>query len=175
MKIIAFSFLLLLSGYCTAQNQYIVLHKGDTIRGKRIVVARKRTYIRTAEGKLRFPNNEVAVVQGRRHKFVVAENPFVNRYYPYRVTVDGKVKMLEDRANDLFIVKVLNFVVIEDKMYPIDRVYLSNEIWDILAGCKAFEEKYRDRRQRNPFILNVTRQRKFWREMIAFYNAECGE
>jgi len=152
MKMFVFCFLSLLTGVCFAQDNYLILHKGDTIYGKRIVVGHKRTYIRTPEGKLKFPTPEVREYRTSRARYMVFKNPFVNTYYDYRVEVDGPVRLLRDRGADDVNVRCSDYVFIEGRFLPIIEAYMSDEIWDIMAQCEAYREKYEDRKVKRLFM-----------------------
>lgn len=161
----------------TQSKEYIVKHNGDTIYGKSIFVNYKFTRLKTTDGRKKIPTSEVHAVYQKNRKYLIYENPFVNQLLPYRVLADGEATLLFDDHSFLTLVDCLDFVVLEEELYPIDEYHLSDELWKEMASCDAFRKKYRafkkERENKKLLVLNK-KIRKKWAEMISFYNKNCG-
>ena len=63
----------------------------------------------------------------------------------------------------------------EGKFYMLSRPYLSDELWEIMRRCAAFEQTYKAYRQENldKKWMIFPKQERIWREMIDDYNRQC--
>lgn len=175
------SLLLLLPLFGLVQQQdYLILHQGDTIHGKYIKRNSINKYIhfRTDTGKIKIPSKDVKAFYWKNKKYGVYEDPCEGGLSAYRVLIEGKATFLhsggvEDYCPDL--------VIFNNEIYPIKRKHhFSEEIWNILSKCPAFEEKYKAyyHEHRNKTIVwewAYRKSRTTYLEMIRYYNANCGK
>lgn len=171
--------LLFLPIFGSAQHQdYLILHKGDTIKGKYISLNSKYTRFRTDAGKIKMSTADVKEFYWKKNKYKVLEDPCEGGMSSYKVLIDGKVAFLFSGGYEDYCPELL---VIEDKIYPVLRKrHFSEDAWNILATCPAFREKYKDyfNERRNKTIIWEWAYRKSRTkilEMISDYNKNCGQ
>ena len=174
---IAILFIPLLS--FSKHQDYIVLHKGDTIYGKYIKrnSINKYIHIRTDTGKIKVPTKDVKEFYWKNKKYRVYEDPCEGGLSAYSVLVEGKVSLLHSGGYEDYCPQLL---IINNEVFPLERKHhFSDEAWNILSKCLAFEEKYEAyySERRNKIIVwewVYRKSRTKLLEMIRYYNSSCG-
>ncbi|HMO32260.1 MAG TPA: hypothetical protein PKE63_10965 [Lacibacter sp.] len=162
------------------QQDYLVLHEGDTLYGKYINrnSINKTIHFRTDRGTIKLPTTDVKEFYWKSSKHRVYKDPCESGMSAYRVLIEGSVSFLhsggrEDYCPDL--------ILINDEIYPFKRRdHFSKEAWSRLSKCTAFEEKYTAyyNEHRNQTIVwewTYRKSRTKWLEMIRYFNANCGK
>lgn len=161
------------------QLDYIVLHQSDTIYGK--YVKGMNDYInnyirlRTDTGKIKIPTKDVKEIYWNKRKYWVYIDSCEGGWEKYEVVIEGIVSFLYLKGN--YNGYCEDMVVINNDIYPIKEYHLSDLVWNFLAKCSAFEEKYIDYyiQYANQKSLLRTRTKVYkWLEMISYYNTHCG-
>lgn len=177
-KQLAIAFLLLLNSPLWAQQEYLVLHNGDTIYSQSIVIVDKYTRVHTDTGRIKIPSQDIREIYKQMTKHLVIRNPFVDHWIMYRVELDGLITFVEDDRYRLSDVDCLHFVVMDGEAHPMVDYHLSNIVWSKMATCKAFEEKfkaYKDKNSKRKYLLRNLKTVNKWKEMVYYYNRFCGE
>jgi hypothetical protein len=161
-----------------AQGDYLILHKGDTVYAKHIVVKSKTTRFRTDSGKEQLPTAEIKEIFQHSRKYWVYED-CEGDLDAFWVLIEGRASFLHSDGNHEGYCP--DAVVIDQKIYPIQKnSHFSAQAWNILAKCPLLEEKYGTYYQenRNNIIIFHKRYRevrKKWMEIIRYYNRNCGD
>jgi len=160
-------------------SDYVILHQGDTIHGKRFIgMFDKGNYIslKSDTGEIKIPTKDVKEIYWKNKKYWVYKDPFENRVEKFEVLIEGKVSLLHNRAKAK-VIYTKDRVLMNGKLYLIDKPHFSDTVWDILSKCPVFEEKYKTyyKEHKDKKLFWRTRKDvKKWMEMIRFYNANCG-
>lgn len=155
-----------------AQKDYLIKQSNDTLWGRSLSLTANKVRFQTENGTLRISDSEIKEFSFKKRKYLIIQNPFVDELVKCRVLADGPVKFLHDDQSVLTNVECLDYVLIHQSIYPVNRRYLSEEIWSILMKCNAFSGNYSNEKKDGVLILNK-KQRRIWTEMIRFYNSTC--
>lgn len=163
-----------------SQQDYLILHKGDTLYGKFISgmnkSIHKQVQFKTKTGRINLSGSEVKEIGWNNRRYWVYEDPCEGGWEMYYLIIQGKVSYLVIRGNVNGFCE--DVVVINNKIYPINTPHLSKEVWPILISCPAFKEKYQKNKEDEPnqkrILMRTKKQVRTWMEMIQFYNQQCG-
>jgi hypothetical protein len=161
-----------------ARQDCLVLHRGDTICGKRYIgMLDKRRIIcfETDTGKINIPAQDVREVYWKNREYWVYEDPCEGGWEIYHVIIEGPVSYLYLRGN--YNGYCEDMIVIDRALYPIRKYHFSDEIWGMLSACPAFEAQYGAYYSRHKHKQGWMRWRKKvykWMEMVRYYNQHCG-
>jgi hypothetical protein len=92
--------------------------------------------------------------------------------------VEGAVSFLNSGGHEDYCPQLL---IINNEIFPLERKHqISEEAWNLLSKCPAFEEKYKAyyNESRNKIIVwewVYRKSRTKWLEMIRYYNSNCGK
>lgn len=173
-------FLVLGSCELHAQQDYLILHQGDTLHGTYIPrnSIHKFVLLRTETGKVKIPSKDVKAYFWKNNTYMVYEDPCEGGLSAYKVLIAGNATLLHSGGFEDYCPEL---VLINKELYPIERKhYFSPELWKIMSTCPAFKEKYEnyynEHREKTIIWEWVYRKsRMVCLEMILYYNAHCGK
>lgn len=177
MRFCIFLFLMLGFSFGHAQNDYLVLHQGDTLHAKHIRVKSRITKFKSPSGRQKLPTREIKEIRQNGKKYWIYED-CEGDLDAFWVLMEGKVSLLHSEGNHEGYCP--DAVVINHQIYSIEKKrFFSDEAWKIMADCAVFAEKYSDyyNEHRNKVIVfhrHYRQVRTKWMEIIRFYNANCG-